>query len=298
MAFARNRCHCGGTVSNLKLSIDAFQIKSTIALEAKSIQHTIAKFVVQRDSLKKESVLTQFLKVCYSAINPVVHLIFYSQMDDTIDPVNVENLSLTQLLQKLSFNIFNGIAFQYKDQNSDNIIEGTVNLYMLAFGSLNLNLVGFYPGVRFVWGPAQLIALIGKQMMNSLLNNKRFRIISIFPQVIPYDQLAELDPNFEPITIAEANTPARVYYALKGTIKEILQCYLAKKNSLQSRNSIEMISKTQGQYSIKFIKEKKREKKRSQKRKYCPKLRNRFEPLKDIDPRLRRKFRETIERNL
>jgi len=171
---------------------------------------------------------------------------------------------------------------------------------MLAFGSLNLNLVGFYPGVRFVWGPAQLIALIGKQMMNSLLNNKRFRIISIFPKVIPYDQLAKLDPNFEPITIAEANTVS-VYYALKGTIKEILQCYLAKKNSLQSSNSIEMISETQGQYSITFIEEKKkRERKRSQvsEKKILPAKKPRFETLKDVDPRLRRKFRETIEKSL
>jgi len=266
---------CGGTPSNLKLSIDAFQIKSTIYLESKSINHTIAKFVVQRDVLKSESVLTKFLKSCYSAIDPVVYLNFYSQSANRKYQVLLEHQPLSALLQVLSLNIFYGIVFKYKDPVSGETIEGTVKLYMLAFGSLNLNLVDLYPGVRFVWGPSHLTAFIGQGMMKSLFFNKRFRTISIFKMTSHYDQLAKLDINFESKTI-ESNNIVDVYYVLKGTNNEILQSYLAKINSLESMKSIEMITQDQSRYIIKILPEKVVK----QKRKYKPSKTNELPPKK------------------
>jgi len=228
---------CGGIIDNSSLIIDAFQIKSTIHLHKNSIINTVVKFVVKRSNIGNESVLSKFLKSCYSSINSLSVNLELSVNQD-LYKLNVEDKSAEELSYNLKsdYNL-EKITFQIilKDGTT---VSGSVHLYMLIFGNIDLNLVQQYPGIRFVWGPSNLLSFIGPDLFPRLLSNPRFKLISIFEGD---DELANLDRMFQKTIVIE-NEKESTYYCLPETNIEIRKHYLAIKHSVSSRALINIVT--------------------------------------------------------
>jgi len=76
---------------------------------------------------------------------------------------------------------------------------------MLVFGSFNTSLLYYYPDTRFVWGPNSLQCFIGSDLMIALMDNVRFRTISIFRIHELEDILLQKDSNYKQINVVDGN---------------------------------------------------------------------------------------------
>jgi len=200
---------------------------------------------VNRPQLHGQSVLTMFLSKCYSAI-PGTILVYLNLIDEESlmsQDIEVSEEKLETLIDVLGHQSIGQITFKFNKtfESVQRSITGTVNLYMLVFGSMDWNLLDCYSGVRFIWGPSQCEKLIGREMMKQLMFNERFRTISIFrSDDESYDQLKKFDTHFQKIIITNPEKEEEVYCLLNDTKDNIFQTYLANIKSFISVSQIEL----------------------------------------------------------
>jgi hypothetical protein len=130
-------------------------------------------------------------------------------------------------------------------------VSGVVNLYILVFGNMDLNLVKRYPGIRFIWGPSHLKSFIGSVRMTKLLCNSRFKLISIFRDDGLHQQLASLDPQYHKTKITEEDLISTLY-CLPETKMETIQEYLAKEKHYGTRDLVQIQEESTGKYRVQF----------------------------------------------
>eukprot|EP01088_Endostelium_zonatum_P019765 TRINITY_DN69_c0_g1_i13.p1 TRINITY_DN69_c0_g1~~TRINITY_DN69_c0_g1_i13.p1 ORF type:complete len:988 (+),score=150.58 TRINITY_DN69_c0_g1_i13:804-3767(+) len=189
---------CRSQLKNLKYKTShqqVFQVKSTIQLKKESIDNTICKYF----SLRVEgNVCGQILKKMYgwteSAQN---NLRFYFKIRDAKAKEyywNVTGSDTKQLLETIKGGDFMGAYYTYT--GDDVLVLGEVSIFMIIAGSFDSDFLSQYAGVKFVWGPKQLEPFFGMYAMERILRNRRFRIISIFPDEDKTYDLTKVDDSF------------------------------------------------------------------------------------------------------